>query len=210
MRHTLPTGEANSFASRADPQGRRCLRPHIRRSFGAPAQIPLRLAALTILGVGCGLSSFLPRQAAYLWNNTASAPLGLYRLEDDQLERGVTVAVRIESRLQAQLRHIGASTRHNVLLKRVAGVEGDVVCRDGEIIRLNGTGIAVARHSTSKGAALPVWSGCSMIGPGSAFLLSAHPDSFDSRYFGAVSAQEILGVAHPVVTIAHPRSAGAR
>jgi type IV secretory pathway protease TraF len=40
---------------------------------------------------------------------------------------------------------------------------------------------------------------CRRLEPGELFLLSVtNPASFDSRYFGPVSASAVIGVAHPV------------
>jgi type IV secretory pathway protease TraF len=49
------------------------------------------------------------------------------------------------------------------------------------------------------GRPLPSWQQCRSLRPGELFLLSsANPASFDSRYFGPVSASAVIGVAHPV------------
>ncbi|MBF2945603.1 S26 family signal peptidase, partial [Pseudomonas aeruginosa] len=49
------------------------------------------------------------------------------------------------------------------------------------------------------GRALPALPLCRRLEPGELFLLSVtNPASFDSRYFGPVSASTVIGVAHPV------------
>jgi type IV secretory pathway protease TraF len=49
------------------------------------------------------------------------------------------------------------------------------------------------------GRPLPSWQQCRRLEPGELFLLSVtNPASFDSRYFGPVSASAVIGVAHPV------------
>ncbi|MGV2480562.1 UNVERIFIED_CONTAM: S26 family signal peptidase, partial [Salmonella enterica subsp. enterica serovar Weltevreden] len=46
---------------------------------------------------------------------------------------------------------------------------------------------------------LPSWQQCRRLESGELFLLSVtNPASFDSRYFGPVSASAVIGVAHPV------------
>ncbi|WP_207948617.1 S26 family signal peptidase, partial [Pseudomonas aeruginosa] len=49
------------------------------------------------------------------------------------------------------------------------------------------------------GRPLPSLQLCRRLEPGELFLLSVtNPASFDSRYFGPVSASAVIGVAHPV------------
>ena len=49
------------------------------------------------------------------------------------------------------------------------------------------------------GRPLPSWRQCRRLRPGELFLLSrTNPASFDSRYFGPVSASAVIGVARPV------------
>ena len=49
------------------------------------------------------------------------------------------------------------------------------------------------------GRPLPSWQQCRRLESGELFLLSVtNPASFDSRYFGPVSASAVIGVAHPV------------
>ncbi|MGU5710215.1 S26 family signal peptidase [Aeromonas caviae] len=49
------------------------------------------------------------------------------------------------------------------------------------------------------GRPLPSWQHCRPLAEGELFLLSVtNPASFDSRYFGPVSASAVIGVAHPV------------
>ena len=55
------------------------------------------------------------------------------------------------------------------------------------------------------GRPLPSWPQCRQLRPGELFLLSAtNPASFDSRYFGPVSASAVIGAAHPIWLEARP------
>lgn len=160
----------------------------------------LALLSATIAGVALALLSFLPAPPAYIWNFTASAPIGLYRLEDRVWGRGDMIVVRPTRRQHELLARLGARNPQRLLLKTVAGLPGDTVCRDAELISLNGRYSALAKPAASDGAPLPVWSGCEEIQTGDLFLLSDHPASLDSRYFGAFSKSSVIGAAHPVAT----------
>ena len=94
------------------------------------------------------------------------------------------------------------------LLKQVAGVEGDVICRDGTAILINNQPAATALLHDRNGGILPAWDGCRALEAGEVFLLSSHPSSLDGRYFGPVIEAEILGVAAPLfVSSVHDHSA---
>ena len=68
------------------------------------------------------------------------------------------------------------------------------------------------RDSSQTGCATPIttdaltgpkyllsWQQCRLLNSGELFLLSVtNPASFDSRYFGPVSASAVIGIAHPV------------
>jgi type IV secretory pathway protease TraF len=88
-----------------------------------------------------------------------------------------------------------------LLIKWVAGNTGDVVCRHGLIVTINGRTVAYARTADAVGRKLPRWSGCRRLKAAQVFVLSAEPDSFDSRYFGPVDRRNILGTALPVWTV---------
>ena len=55
--------------------------------------------------------------------------------------------------------------------------------RARSLVTVNGVVAAEARDRDSRGAALPVWSGCRILGNDEIFLLNRHPDSLDGRYF---------------------------
>lgn len=100
-----------------------------------------------------------------------------------------------------------------LLIKRVAGKAGDIVCRQGAIVTINGRTVAHARTADAEARPLPRWRGCQRLNPAQAFVVSAEPGSFDSRYFGWVDHRHILGTALPLWTRAPESSsttAGAR
>jgi len=91
-------------------------------------------------------------------------------------------------------------TRHylppNVpLIKRIAAATGDVICRIGQRILINGAAIVIARTKDNAGRSLPNWRGCIVLSRRQVLLLLPHPDSFDGRYFGPVDWSLIIGRA---------------
>ena len=69
----------------------------------------------------------------------------------------------------------------------------------GRSVHINGVPVAAALPADRLGRPLPFWSHCRPLTEGELFLLSAtNPASFDSRYFGPVSASAVIGIAHPI------------
>src|SRR3546814_7511718 len=88
---------------------------------------------------------------------------------------------------------------HIPLLKRVGAVAPQHVCIIAGQVRIDGVPSAAVLPADRLGRPLPFWQHCRPLAEGELFLLSAtNPGSFDSRYFGPVSASAVIGVAHPV------------
>jgi len=142
----------------------------------------------------------LPASPRLLWNATASVPIGLYRLHRiPRLSRGLLVAVRPPARIARLAATRGYLPIGTPLLKRVEGIEGDLVCRAGDTIFVDGKRLGDARASDRRGRPLPRWHGCAWLRAGDVFVMNATVrDSFDGRYFGILPASSIIGRATPV------------
>ena len=81
------------------------------------------------------------------------------------------------------------------LLKPVSAVAGDRVCRLGPHIFVRRRLAALALRNDSNGRPMPTWHGCRTLQAGELFLLAKHPASFDSRYFGPVRTERLVGRA---------------
>ncbi|WP_314715856.1 S26 family signal peptidase [Sphingobium yanoikuyae] len=154
----------------------------------------LGLGALALI---LGTSILLPPRPRLVWNASASAPIGLYRVVPDaHLVRGdmVVAWAPYPARLLAARRHY---LPFNVpLVKRVVGVPGDIVCARDAAILVNGQLVAQRQTRDGAGRPLPRWQGCEGLGPTRYLLLmEAVPDSFDGRYFGSTERADIIGRA---------------
>jgi conjugative transfer signal peptidase TraF len=160
----------------------------------------LAAAAPLAAAVGAGLA-LAPRPPIVLWNATASAPLGLYRLSSVRAPRvGDWVALRPPRPLAAWLAAYGYLPLHVPLLKRVAAVGGQRVCRLGDQLTVDGRAAARTRARDRRGRSLPAWGGCRELGADEIFLLNAPPDSLDGRYFGPSRTGDLLARATPLWT----------
>lgn len=136
----------------------------------------------------------------YMWNASASVPVGLYRLQSTD-ERYVSelVAVMPPERLATFLADGHYLPRGIPLLKHVLALPGQTVCRDGLTVRVDTVAMGVARERDGRGRPLPTWQGCRAIGSGELFLMNwQSADSLDGRYFGPIPASAVIGRAHPV------------
>jgi conjugative transfer signal peptidase TraF len=138
----------------------------------------------------------------FIWNASASVPVGLYRIAPGHLV-GVTdlAVVMPPAELAAFLDERRYLPRGVPLIKRVLALGGATVCRRGSaIIAYDGIyGQALARDR--RGRPLPDWQGCRTLHDSEAFFMNwDSPDSFDSRYFGPLPVTTIVGRAIPVWT----------
>ena len=135
-----------------------------------------------------------------LWNASASVPIGFYVIHPaGRLTVGELLAVRPP----APLAQFMAARRYLAfgvpLIKHVVALSGEIVCRSGFTITVNGIAEAQVFDRDARGRKLPVWQGCRTVRSGEVFLMNAGvPDSFDGRYFGSVPDSTIIGSATPL------------
>jgi len=147
------------------------------------------------------VAAVLPLPKLLLWNASASAPIGLYRLHPGGRPAvGDMVAVTPPpalARFMAERHYLPVGVP---LLKHVAARPGALICRRDATVTIDGRTVAVARASDRHGRPLPVWRGCHVLRNDELFLLNAAPDSLDGRYFGPVPASGLIGRATPIFT----------
>ena len=137
--------------------------------------------------------------ALALVNESPSVPRGLYlRQPGGAVERGAMVALPQPPIARRYLGALGMPAEV-LLIKRVAAVGGDPVCRQGSAVLLPGR-VAHVLDRDRRGAALPGWTGCRRLAPDEFFLLGDTPGSFDSRYFGPVRTRDLEGVFRETLT----------
>ena len=91
------------------------------------------------------------------------------------------------------------------LLKHVAALAGQGVCRNGVRIIVDGKHVADALARDRRGRPLPTWQGCLALTDDQVFLLNEdRPDSLDGRYFGPLNLSTVMGRATPVWTERSP------
>lgn len=158
------------------------------------------LLVVATLGVAALALPVAAGSAQLVWNATASAPAGLYRIDHEQWRVGDRVAVLPADTLAADLDRRGVLLRGKLLIKRVVAAAGDSVCRRDGAVLVNDEVTAQAKSNDSTGEPLPSWQGCTSLNEGQVFLLGDTAGSYDGRYFGVTRASEIIGRAELLLT----------
>jgi conjugative transfer signal peptidase TraF len=133
-------------------------------------------------------------------NASPSVPTGLYWLRPGSgLRVGDLVVVAAPAVLADFLSKRGYLPTGVPLLKYVAALPGQVVCRTGLTISVDGVVLGQALRSDRMGRLLPIWRGCKRVPTTDIFLMNFNvPNSLDGRYFGPISQQSIRGRAIPI------------
>jgi len=152
--------------------------------------------------MGIAIAAFVPIAPRLVWNASASVPIGLYDLDrPGPLHEGDLVAVTPDEPLadfMVARRYIG---RGVPLMKYVAALPRQEVCRIGNSVSVDGVPFGEALDRDRRGRPLPVWRGCLRIRDGQVFLMNPSvPDSLDGRYFGPIAARSVIGRATPLYT----------
>ncbi|EMB2824940.1 S26 family signal peptidase [Pseudomonas aeruginosa] len=177
-------------------------------------------ARIVIAGLAaCGLAalawaSFVHPLPRLIYNPSDSVAVGWYRVDPLHHRPGspprplsvdsivLTTLPPDAAALAAQRGYLPA---HVPLLKRVGAVAPQYVCIFDGQVWIDEVLMAAVRPADRLGRPLPSWPQCRQLRPGELFLLSStNPASFDSRYFGPVSASAVIGVARPVWLEARP------
>ena len=179
--------------------------PHPRSRLRAR----LVLAALSACGLAAlAWAAFVSPLPRLIYNPSDSVAVGWYRVDPldhrtaslpRPLSVGSIVLVPLPAEAAALAAQRGYLPTRVPLLKRVGAVAPQHVCIVDALVWIDGVPVAAALAADRLGRPLPSWPQCRWLRPGELFLLSVtNPASFDSRYFGPVSASAVIGVAHPV------------
>lgn len=147
---------------------------------------------------------FMPHQKnapPIIINETPSMQKGIYvRTGDAQkLKRGEIVAMPMPKTAKDYLVDKLGYPADTLLIKRVAALPGDIVCRQTDTLTVAGKTLQVKARDRHDNA-LPNWQGCHKLSNEEIFIQGDHPGSFDSRYFGSVSQQALSGTYRQVLS----------
>ncbi|WP_341703319.1 S26 family signal peptidase [Ferrovibrio sp.] len=158
---------------------------------------------LVLMAVGLaalGAAALLSKRPLLIWNASASAPRGLYRTVPLMVPRhGDWVLAWLPDYARQLAAERGYLPADIPVIKPVAAMAGDQVCAAGNTIRLVSGATLHRLKFDSQGRPLPAWQGCRTMTTDEVFLANpAAADSFDSRYFGPVQRNSLIGRVVPV------------
>src|ERR1700681_3642877 len=162
------------------------------------ATLALTAAATALVAITIGPKP-VPR---FVWNASESVPRGLYHVQPARrlIVTDLVVAFPPEP-LATFLAEGGYLPRGAPLIKRIAALPEQIVCRKDLTITVDGTEMGVAREHDRRGRLLSAWQGCRALRPGEVFLINwDEPASLDSRYFGPLPVTVVVGRAVPLWT----------
>jgi conjugative transfer signal peptidase TraF len=134
-----------------------------------------------------------------IYNPSSSAPRGWYAVKSPtEIHRGDFVLVRLPApiaRIAEERRYL---PRTIPLLKQVGAVAGDRVCEWQGFVRVNDVVMARSLLRDGAGRPLSAWNECRPLRDHELFLIGlSDAASFDSRYYGPVTVESVIGVAIP-------------
>ena len=179
-----------------------------------PIMAPALRRTLLLACMGLGLAALcapavVPMPVRIVYNASASVARGWYRVCRIDSAASLRVDRGVLARLPADVATFAAQRGYLPdgvpILKRIGALSPQSVCVRGQVVRIDGVVVANARAHDGVHRPLPAWAPCRSLAEGELFLLSdTNPASFDSRYFGPISASAVLGVAQPLWTWSAP------
>jgi len=143
-------------------------------------------------------------------NSTPSIPVGVYRLTNESLEKGVYVLfcpppapVFTMAMARGYLSAGFCPGDYGQMMKKILAVQDDVVVIGEDGVQVNGHLLPLSApiQADGDGRKLPVYRSSWVLGSAEVLVMSdSHPGSFDGRYFGSINRSQIEGVIRPIFT----------
>jgi len=167
----------------------------------------MKIAILITLVISNGLllaQPFMPDKRSAplaIINETSSMQKGLYVRTGNatDLKVGEIVALPMPKNAKDYLVDKLGYPTDTLLIKRVAALPGDIVCRQTDTLTVGGK-MLQAKARDRRGNVLPNWQGCYKLSNERIFIQGDRPGSFDSRYFGPVSRHALSGTYRQVLS----------
>lgn len=123
-------------------------------------------------------------------NTSSSLPLGIWRVQKIDIAK-----LRIGDSVAINRAAVPKASTH--LMKDVGALPGDVMTREGDAVCRNGKPLPLStiRDATLGGGKIDCIEYPVTIPEGYIWLSSRHERGYDSRYFGAVPVQAVIGKA---------------
>ncbi|MDV6342501.1 conjugative transfer signal peptidase TraF [Nitrosomonas sp. Is35] len=176
---------------------------------------PIKILGVLILtlSVSVFVLSIGARISGIYINTTPSLPVGFYKMVDEPIVSGAYVAfcppqdVVFDMAMDRSYINRGdCPGGYGLLLKRVFAQSGDTVSIDQAGIFVNGKHLPNSTQliADAEGQPLPQYRLKAVLNDSEYLLLSdLNPQSFDARYFGLITRDQIKQVFRPIFTWSH-------
>jgi len=162
-----------------------------------PNARPLMVMVIVlVIAIVITMSIWLIPRPLLIWNASKSVPIGWYLVEHRQPKLHEIAVVKLADWPELYAASRGYLPTNVWLLKPVSGLAPSAVCRFGSHVFVDGNLVARAKLFDHKHRVLPHWKGCHALNSDEVFLIAGPKNSFDSRYFGSVKLDQVIGVAH--------------
>jgi len=146
---------------------------------------------------------FIPKYRIII-NPSNSLPKGLYLhtpFKNSEIKIQTILYFSLDSSLKLMLKDRLWFPQDIPLMKKVYALPGDSITFDGKEVFINGKLFGLRLDKDSEGKKIP-WliEGTIVLLNNQYFVGSSRLDSFDSRYFGPVQKEQILGICYPLWT----------
>lgn len=167
------------------------------------------LAGMSLAVSALALVATASMPSCVIYNPSSSAPQGWYLVEPgEHLHVGEHVLVHLPAAAAALAAQRGYLPAGIPLVKHIAARAPQHVCVRADAVLIDGRRVADLRAADAQGRPLFAWRGCRRLAADELFLLSeTSAASYDSRYFGPVTRERVIGRARPLWTLA-PGEAG--
>jgi len=176
---------------------------------------PIKILVISVLAMSVSLFvlSIGARISGIYINTTPSLPVGFYKIVDEPIANGAYVAfcppqnsVFDMARDRSYINRGDCPGGYGLLLKRVFAQSGDRVLIDQAGIIVNGEHLPNSAQLTADADSqpLPQYRLQAVLDDSEYLLLSdVNPQSFDARYFGLITRDQIQQVVRPILTWSH-------
>ncbi len=150
---------------------------------------------ITVAVIATTAEIVFPPKPVIFYNPSPSSKIGFYKISKEKAPKlGVQVAAFAPEWARRMADERGYLPYDYPLIKSVLAVEGDRVCYHKTGVSVPDGSVVSVQVRDRQGREMPVKSGCVVLKADEYFLISPGVQAgFDSRYFGPVSIENILG-----------------
>lgn len=141
--------------------------------------------------------SLIQKEKRFIFNYTDSLPHGFYFIEKKAVVKGDLIAFRPTANIRRLMAERGYLKEGGYLMKYVAAESGDKISTKGRRLKINGEDFGTILEHDKEGRVLPVFRFNGILADGYLVAVKGKNNSFDSRYYGPITKESVIGVARP-------------